>query len=50
MVKNDDGRFVLVGVTSFGFDTCGQSHLPGYYANVSYVVDWIHETINLKLN
>ena len=49
MVKNDEGRYVLAGVTSFGFGDCGESEHPGFYANVANVVGWIQNTTNLAL-
>jgi secreted trypsin-like serine protease len=46
MVKNSRGRYELAGVTSLGEDViCGTSTLPGLYAKVSSVVNWIEETV-----
>jgi secreted trypsin-like serine protease len=46
MKRKSRGRYELAGVTSMGgpFD-CGTSTLPGIYAKVSSVVNWIEETV-----
>jgi secreted trypsin-like serine protease len=42
MVKNSRGRYELAGVTSTGEPAdCGTSTLPGVYAKVSSLVNWI---------
>ncbi len=38
------GRYVLAGVTSWGFD-CGAYGYPGVYARVTSQLDWIRATI-----
>ena len=38
------GRYVVAGVTSWGYD-CGAQGYPGVYARVTAQLDWIHESI-----
>ncbi|KAM9348480.1 enteropeptidase [Symphorus nematophorus] len=43
LVCEDDGRWTLIGVTSFGFG-CGRPQRPGVYARVSAFTSWIART------
>lgn len=38
--------FVLIGVTSFGANNCGQGATPGVYTKVAHYMDWILEKIS----
>lgn len=40
----DGNKWVLVGVTSFGYK-CALPERPGVYARVTMFVDWIQNTI-----
>jgi len=40
----DDGSFVQVGVTSYGFG-CGDDGYPGVFARVSDQIDWINDVL-----
>ena len=42
--KNENGSYVLKGITSFGTG-CGQLNQPGIYTKVSHYLDWACETI-----
>ena len=44
LVCNVDGKFVLLGVTSFGFG-CGEAGKPGVYAEVINYLNWINQHI-----
>ena len=39
-----NGRYVIAGVTSWGYD-CGAQGYPGVYARVTAQLDWIHDSI-----
>ena len=43
MMKND-GRYELVGVTSWGFG-CAEAAKPGVWAEVAAVRDWIDSVV-----
>ena len=38
------GRYVVAGVTSWGYD-CGAQGYPGVYARVTSQLDWIKKSI-----
>jgi len=45
MVANNlDGRWTLVGVTSFGVD-CARPDFPGVYTRVDQYLDWIRSNV-----
>ena len=44
MIINDDGKYTLVGVVSWGYG-CGMEGYPGVYARVTSVMPWIQNTI-----
>jgi len=39
-----DGTYYQAGVVSYG-EGCGQENIPGVYTQVSYVYEWIRQTI-----
>ena len=43
LIANIDGKFTLVGVTSFG-KGCAQKNKPGVYTKVSNFLDFINNT------
>ncbi|XP_043208290.1 suppressor of tumorigenicity 14 protein homolog [Amphibalanus amphitrite] len=43
LVTEVDGRFVLVGITSFGKGGCAIADQPAFFARVTGVLDWIVE-------
>ena len=45
VVQREDGSYFLSGIVSWGIG-CGQWSLPGIYARVSEVRDWIQETMH----
>ena len=45
MVRQRDGRFVLVGLVSAGF-SCGKPGQPGIYHRISATADWISYQAN----
>lgn len=46
-MRNKDGSYVLVGITSYGRG-CARKGVPGVYTKVSHYLDWIHDTIQEK--
>ena len=44
MIINEDGKYTLVGVVSWGYG-CGMEGYPGVYARVTSVMPWIQNTI-----
>lgn len=44
IVKDMNGRYTLVGITSAGFG-CGIDHQPGIYHNVQMTSKWIQDMI-----
>ncbi|KAF8770083.1 Enteropeptidase like protein [Argiope bruennichi] len=47
MCQREDGRWILLGVTSNG-DGCGRPGRPGVYTKVANYLDWIHKIIEAK--
>ncbi len=43
--KDSAGKFVQVGIVSFGVGECGEAGLPGVYTRVGLYADWIVETV-----
>lgn len=43
-IRNKNGSYVLVGVTSFG-SGCARANTPGVYTRVTSYIDWIEQTI-----
>lgn len=41
----DTGRFIVVGIVSFGPKLCGQNGLPGVYTRIDHHMNWIEENI-----
>ncbi|RTL84512.1 MAG: trypsin-like serine protease [Hyphomicrobiales bacterium] len=41
MTQNDDGHWVLIGVTSFGVNGCAHAKHPSVFTRVSSFADWI---------
>lgn len=41
------GRFILIGLVSFGPRTCGISSFPGVYSRTSSHLDWILNNMQL---
>lgn len=44
---NRTGRFVLLGLVSFGPRTCGVSSFPGVYSRTSSYLEWILNNMQL---
>lgn len=44
---NDDKRWYLAGVTSFGFKECGSPRNIGIYTNATIYHKWILKTITV---
>lgn len=47
MMEHRSGRYVLLGLVSFGPRTCGVSQFPGVYSRTSAHIDWILNNIRL---
>jgi secreted trypsin-like serine protease len=43
-----DRKYTLLGVTSYGGDSC-ENNVPGVYVRLSYYLSWISEHTGLKL-
>ena len=43
--KGPDGKFVQVGIVSFGVGKCGQAAVPGVYTRLSLYSDWLKDTV-----
>jgi secreted trypsin-like serine protease len=39
------GRYVLLGIVSFGPRSCGLANFPGVYTQVSSYIEWILQNI-----
>ncbi|XP_076343503.1 clotting factor B-like isoform X2 [Tachypleus tridentatus] len=44
MIQEDDERWVVVGIVSFGY-RCADPNYPGIYTRVSYFMDWLEKSI-----
>lgn len=40
------GRYVLAGITAYGYDPCGTPLYPGVYTRVTYYKSWIESKLN----
>ena len=47
MVQRQDGRFTLVGITSWTLGGCGQENRPGVKTRISEFKDWIRSIITI---
>lgn len=47
MREDKSGRYILIGLVSFGPRTCGISSFPGVYTRVTSYIDWITRNIRL---
>ena len=45
LTHNVDGRWTLIGLTSFG-DGCARAGYPGVYTDVGYHLQWIASVIS----
>ena len=41
----DNGKAVLSGIVSFGRGCADTSRIPGVYANVAYLLDWVKQNM-----
>ncbi|GAB0086062.1 hypothetical protein DMENIID0001_000460 [Sergentomyia squamirostris] len=41
--KDSQGKVVVYGVVSWGWEPCGQSGMPGVFVNVSHYLKWIQD-------
>ena len=41
LVAQENGKYALIGVVSWGYRDCGSSGHPGVYARVTEKMDWI---------
>ena len=48
LIVNEDGKYTLVGVVSWGYG-CAMEGYPGVYARVSSVMPWIKEIVGSYL-
>jgi len=47
VVQKEDGRFNLVGISSWGI-SCASENQPGVYTRISKFYHWIHQVIQTK--
>ena len=48
LIVNEDGKYTLVGVVSWGYG-CAMEGYPGVYARVTSVMPWIKEIVGSYL-
>lgn len=44
MLPDDNGKFYLIGIVSFG-KRCAEPGIPGVYTRVTEFIEWIEEKI-----
>lgn len=49
MCQNDNGKWILLGITSNG-DGCGRASRPGVYTKVSNYIQWINLIMSGLMN
>lgn len=42
-MAHDSGKLYIVGIVSFGTQTCAEAGIPGVFTNVWAYIDWINE-------
>lgn len=46
LMVQQNGQVYLLGLTSFGSETCAQKGVPSVYTSIPYYLDWIEQHIN----